>query len=37
MVKGIGIVLEKVGERKGTGRASIEIWVGRVEECPFDP
>jgi protein N-lysine methyltransferase METTL21D len=31
MTKEIGIVLEKIGERKGCGYPPVEIWVGILE------
>jgi len=32
MVGSIGIVLERVGERVGSGANEVEIWVGKVRE-----
>ena len=31
MAKNVGIILEKVGERVGAGRESVEIWIGMCE------
>ncbi|KAI0741358.1 putative methyltransferase-domain-containing protein [Daedaleopsis nitida] len=33
MVRGIGVTLERIGEREGAGREPVEIWVGKCDRA----
>lgn len=31
MARGVGIIFERIGERRGTGGNEVEVWIGQVE------